>query len=103
MAILFGLPNLLSGQNLLKNAGTSLLSAAEGALFDFLSAQPVWGIFTPGSSRTRIDVDSIIQTDIAHDNPVSDYPIESGSFASYNKVQRPGIAMPCCVTVPPPK
>lgn len=87
MAVLFGLPNLLSGQNLLKNAGTSLLSAAEGALFDFLSAQPVWGVFLPGSDTPAVAVDSVVETGVARESPVAEYRLESGSFASYNKVQ----------------
>lgn len=92
MTALFGLPTLLSGQNFIQNAQATLLSAAEGALFDLISASPTWGVFTPGSTAQAVEVDSVVGSDITRDNPVSDYRIESGSFTTYNKVQRPGVA-----------
>lgn len=88
MAILFGLPTLLSGQNFIKNAGTTLLSAAEGALFDLISASPTWGVYEPGSSVPATDIDSVVETHFAQENPVSEYRLEDGSFATYNKVQK---------------
>ena len=87
----FGIPNLLNGQNLAANSRTILLSQAEGAIFDLISANPTWGVFVPGSTTPAVDVDSVIESDTRRDNPVSDYVIETGSFSSYNKVRRPGV------------
>ena len=88
MTALFGLPNLLSGQNLLKNAGPTLLSAAEGAIMDLISASPTWGVFQPGSNTPAVVVDSVIEAAASRESPVSEYRLETGSFASYNKVQK---------------
>lgn len=88
MAVLYGLPNLLSGQNFVKNAGTTLLSAAQGALFDLISAQPVWGVFQPGTNTLATPVDSVVDTGAGRESPVADYRLESGSFSNYNKVQK---------------
>ena len=58
---------------------------------DFLN---VWGVFyanpaNPDTSTKVFDVDSMISTHYDHVNKVSSFPVEKGSFVSYNKVNEP--------------
>jgi len=46
-----------------------------------------WGIYS--DSDTAITADSVVDVSYRQDWNVSDYPIEAGSFASYNKVRVP--------------
>jgi hypothetical protein len=82
-----GIPNLLSGQNFAQNAGLLLLGAGESSIFSLLSLQPTWGIYVSGTQDVAIAVDSVVEMGVSRENPASNYRIESGSFASYNKVQ----------------
>lgn len=85
---LFGLPTLLSNQNFAANAVPTLLSAAEGAIFDLLSVSETWGVFLPGTITPAVTVDSFVEGSVSRESPVSEYRIETGSFATYNKVQK---------------
>jgi hypothetical protein len=64
----------------------SLLVADAIAIFNFLLG-PQWGIFLDGGQA--FPYNSIVDFDYKNDNPVSDYPVEDGSFLSYDKVQLP--------------
>lgn len=67
----------------------SLLGAAESALWDLISYHPRWGVFNPGTNVKAVEVDSVVDLATRRESQTSDYRIETGSFASYNKVQRP--------------
>ena len=86
---MFGVPNLLKGAA--KAAVATLLSNTLGKLYDFFVVPPKWGIYLPGSSTKAIEVASVVAMDIAGSADVSDYPIEQGSFVSYNKVILPDV------------
>jgi hypothetical protein len=64
----------------------SLLVADAVAIFGFLLG-PSWGIFLDGAQA--FDYNSIVDFDYKQDSPISDYPVEEGSFLSYDKVQLP--------------
>lgn len=49
---------------------------------------PQWGIFT-GSGAAVAIADSVVSLDYRNGSRVSDYPVEQGAFASYNKVADP--------------
>lgn len=49
---------------------------------------PQWGIFDQAGAPVLLG-DSVVALDFRQDYRVSDYPIEEGGFASYNKVQQP--------------
>jgi hypothetical protein len=49
---------------------------------------PQWGIFDQNGGPVLIG-DSVISVDYRKEYRISDYPIEEGAFASYNKVQDP--------------
>lgn len=83
---MFGIPDLLSG--IVKNSGTILLGTVEAGLLNFLSGTPNWGVYQPGTTTKAVTVDSVVSLGWGRDNPVSDYIIETGSFTSYNKVQK---------------
>lgn len=86
-----------------------LVSAAiaVGRLFQALLSTPQWGIFrhvkpTPASSPDELDEvvivakrrpaivpDNFMSFDYRNEFSVSDYPVQDGNFASYNKVANP--------------
>ena len=52
--------------------------------------QEQWGLYTQGSDPTPVlDVDTVIDLKFGDTSKVSDFPVEEGSFASYNKVIAP--------------
>jgi hypothetical protein len=53
-----------------------------------LFAGAKWGIFD-SNSQPVATWDSVIKVDYRHDMKISDFPVEQGNFASYNKVQTP--------------
>ena len=84
-----GIPKLLKG--VARATVATLLSNTLGKLYDFFVVPPKWGIYLPGTSTKAISVSSVIAMDIAGAADVSDYPIEQGSFVSYNKVVLPDV------------
>lgn len=57
---------------------------------DLLSSQySLWAIYANGTSDPAIIPDSFVGIDFRGEARVSDYPVEQGAFASYNKVQTP--------------
>lgn len=83
---MFGIPNLLSG--VVKNAPTVLLAGLESKLLDLISPAPTWGVYLSGTTDKAFAVDSVLELTVSRDSPTSDYRIEAGSFATYNKVQK---------------
>jgi len=47
-----------------------------------------WGLFTVGGA-VALEVDSVVEVDFSKDYNTPQYPIELGSFESYNKVEMP--------------
>jgi hypothetical protein len=62
--------------------------AAPQVLFQATKAAPVWGIFDLTGSRV-IAPDSIMAFGLRSEYRVSDYPVQDGQFASYDKVTVP--------------
>jgi hypothetical protein len=63
-----------------------LVIADAFAVLNFLFGAQ-WGIFLNGAQA--FPYNSILDIDYKNDNPTSDYPVEDGSFLSYDKVQLP--------------
>ena len=53
------------------------------------SLKPLWGIYDAAGTNTVLDPDSFISIDFNNEMNISNYPIEQGQFASYNKVRTP--------------
>lgn len=47
-----------------------------------------WGIFDQ-SGNPALDVDTCVDIEYSNNSKVSDFPVEQGAFASYNKVRSP--------------
>lgn len=81
--------------NLLKNApsaiGITLLGNLAGKLWNYLFPGPTWGVFNVGTNDVAIEVSNVAEFSITSESRVSDYPIQTGSFTSYNKVKMPDI------------
>ena len=63
-----------------------ILAIANELGFDF--GVPQWGIFDK-SGNPVLTGDCVAELGYRRDYQISDYPVEDGGFASYNKVQRP--------------
>lgn len=62
----------------------TLTADVPGGLF----LPPVWGIFD-ANMQPIATWDSVVKVDYRHEMKISNFPIERGGFASYNKVQVP--------------
>lgn len=80
-----GLPSLSSGAANLFVTQLVLLTA--DAILGLLGFQQQWGIFSNGAPV--VEADNVVSFDFRQDFSISNYPVEQGSFASYNKVQHP--------------
>lgn len=69
-------------------ADNAILLAADAAILAHAFQGPQWGIFDQ-ANRPVITGDTVLGVDFRKEWRVSDYPIEEGGFASYNKVRTP--------------
>lgn len=65
---------------------TGLVGLASEILADFLGSQ--WGIYDDSGAPALLP-DSFLEVHYKNDERQSDYPLEAGSFASFNKVNTP--------------
>ena len=80
------LPKLPSGKGIFNN----LLALGESKLWQLLTLEPTWGIYESGSSTTlAVQVDSVQQVSITGEADVPTYRLQTGGFASYNKIPDP--------------
>lgn len=84
---MFGAPNLLNG--IIKRTAITLLGNVVSSAWDFLFPGAVWGVFNSGGTSRAIELSSVVEVDVSADSRVSDYPVQTGSFVSYNKVANP--------------
>lgn len=84
-----GVPAVLrAGAQVFDTLTLGFLGAGE-LVNTILGSEPVlWGVFKD-DGQPITDYDSVVSVDYREDSRVSDYPIEEGSFASFNKVQNP--------------
>jgi hypothetical protein len=64
------------------------LGVAESFLIDQIFPTAKWGLYNT-SGEQLIDVDNVVSISFKQDSRVSNFPVESGKFASYNKVGTP--------------
>jgi hypothetical protein len=82
-----GVPQLPPGVNI--PALTALATqAVSGLLCQASQSPPAWGIFDDQGNQVIVP-DSVLELSHHREFNVSDYPIQKGSFADYNKVIRP--------------
>ncbi|MDB5777613.1 MAG: hypothetical protein JWP38_3746 [Herbaspirillum sp.] len=84
-----GVPALVRGGTQMFDTLTSNLLGLTDSL-DFLTGAdaPQWGIFDSTGSPVVV-ADSVISFGYRNDARISDYPVEQGAFASFNKVANP--------------
>ena len=80
-----GVPAMPPGAKIV--TGISAL-ASDGAFISRFFLAPQWGIFSP-DGQGYITGDAVRGVDYRKEANVSDYPVEQGAFASYNKVKMP--------------
>lgn len=84
-----GVPALLrSGAQILDAVTLGYLGLGD-ALNSIIGTEPIkWAVFGP-DGKSIADYDSMIAATYQNESRISDYPVEKGSFASYNKVDNP--------------
>jgi hypothetical protein len=82
----FGIPPILGKVASVTNT-ISLIAADVSNILGFFSG-PQWGIFNLDGS-IALKPDSIVSIEFSRDWRIPDYPVEQGSFQSYNKVGLP--------------
>lgn len=81
-----GVPPLKrSGTQVIK---TAILSKIEGYLWNLLTADTQWGIYTK-DGKLLVEADTVMEVAYKQASRISNYPVQAGSFASYNKVATP--------------
>lgn len=84
-----GVPAILRGGAQLLDTLTLGFLGAGDFVNQLLGSEPVeWGVFKDDGTAVA-DYDSFIAVAYRDDSRVSDYPLENGAFASYNKVENP--------------
>jgi hypothetical protein len=86
---LAGVPALLrSGAQIFDTLTLGFFGAGE-LVNSILGTEAVrWGVFDQ-SGKQIAQYDSVLMTEYRDDSNISDYPVERGSFAAYNKVDMP--------------
>ena len=84
-----GVPQLLrDGARILDTITLGYLGIGD-ALNSLIGQDPVKWAVLDASGSLMADYDSVFAVGYQNDARVSDYPVEDGSFASYNKVENP--------------
>lgn len=86
---MFGIPNLL--RNAPRAIGLTLLGTLASTLASFFNPPPLWGVFDQGTTTPATDVSGVLEVGIGAEASVSNYPLEDGTFATYNKVLTPNV------------
>lgn len=87
--LLPGVPQIARSLLITALSPPGLAFAAEpGVLWQSTQAAPVWGVFDQNNNRV-IDADSVYSFGWRQEYRVSNYQIQRGAFASYNKVAVP--------------
>ena len=81
-----GVPSVLRSG--LAIADKAALLVSDAVIVARLFQGPTWGIFN-SNMQPVVTGDSVVRVDFRREWRISDYPIEKGSFASYNKVATP--------------
>jgi hypothetical protein len=83
-----GVPPLFRNISNIGTAVSGAIATVEkfGSLANFLA--PRWGVYDASMNPVAI-ADSFLGVEYRNESRVSDYPVEQGSFASYNKVATP--------------
>lgn len=69
---------------------SAILVEGSGDSSDLMTpAFSLWAIYSAGTSDPVIEPDTFVGIDFVGEARVSDYPVEQGAFADYNKVQTP--------------
>ncbi len=66
----------------------ALLNFGAAGLAQSLFGSKIWGVFSADGSAA-LEPDSFVSIEYDNDNVVSNYPMEAGSFASYDKSANP--------------
>lgn len=84
-----GVPQLRRSPTAAQLRALAIATAAiRGRLWQSVASQPKWGIFNSANQPVLV-ADSVLNFDNRNEFRVSDFPVQQGAFASYNKVATP--------------
>lgn len=86
---MFGIPKLLFPSP--RAIALTFLGNTANRFYEFLFPTPNWGVYKKGTTQKAFDVSSVVELDIGGESNVSDYPVEDGSFTTYNKMIMPNM------------
>ncbi len=89
LPLVAGVPAILRGGAQIIDTVTFGFLGASEFVNSIIGSEPVlWGVFDE-SGESIAEYDSFVSVSYRDDSNVSDYPIENGGFAAYNKVDQP--------------
>lgn len=71
------------------STGLTIASGIKTLLANSAQRPNLWGVYAVGSQKPALVPDSTLEFSYRRDFNISDFPVVAGSFAAYNKVQRP--------------
>lgn len=84
-----GVPQLRRSPTAAQLRALAIATAAiRGRLWQSVASQPKWGIFNSANQPVLV-ADSVLNFDHRNEYRVSNFPVQQGAFASYNKVASP--------------
>lgn len=87
MAVIEGMPNIPDYKGLVTSGVNAAISLGGAALIRAVFGD-VWGLVNEFGIPIVLS-DSVVNVDYSNSSSISKYPVEKGSFASYNKVTDP--------------
>lgn len=84
-----GVPKLPGVPALPSYSPLSNVVLAATNILSFVLGAPVWGIFDINKAVEIIKPSSFLGLEVRSNSKISDFPVEKGAFASYNKVTDP--------------
>lgn len=85
-----GVPPVLRAGNPLNVAvGVATVLASDAVQVVHALTDQRWGLFSEDGQGPDITGDNVLAVEVRQEQRISDYPLEQGSFASYNKVNDP--------------
>ncbi|MDR1311586.1 MAG: hypothetical protein LBK01_06925 [Burkholderiaceae bacterium] len=68
--------------------GSEIFVIGVSILFELVFGSPKWGVYKK-DGKVALAVDTVLEIGLGGDSRISNYPVERGGFASYNKVNMP--------------
>ena len=86
--ILAGVPSMVRAAGYTNPYLSTIMGAVQSAIFSYFSYNPFWGVLDSNGNPV-MSADTVLNVDYRNDQRVSNFPVQEGSFASYDKINNP--------------